>query len=758
VTTLLDTAGGRVVTVAVFYKAYELLGKGRFAEVYKAHHQQSNTDVALKMYLQADEAAHRLAAGECATLQQLGELNTEYYPRLRQSLKHRVRNRPHPVIIMELGQYTGPDGQFRTLSLKELLASLASEASPHAELWAPEQLRAWIAGMALAVKLMHDHGVIHRDIKPANILIKRRAGGTQAMPFLLDFNSSVRDSPDLSQSGTKLYLPPEVTTGKRRAPSPADDLWAAAMTLWEVLHGPGSPVSDQAQPHRSCPADVRAALAPILRRALNLQPAERYASAADLLEAVEGALAGPRATKVDESGLSTDEWVVARKEMERTRDLIVDELAGDEELPIPKDIQEQVAILFSWLAAEDTQSFDLVGDLVRLGPRAIPAVLQEAHRLNSSSEVFDEVVTALASMAQKAPDMANRSLAFYSTSSNLGVRRMCRALCRALERLPTILLDCLVTDEGVLMPDERLELAELCIQYCDDPTTAILSLTKYMCREYVIDLNRYRELRDKVALPLGNSKFEQKALLVVEDTAGRIWEELVEFERVPADKREKIERGLLQLMSDAFGAMGGEALDLLKANRVPRVLEGQILLRPWRVFARKLGNQYAPARSWLESESRQHPADQDVNYALGKDPVPGEAPGEGEDALSEVLQRYLALGERRDLDDLRFKKDARLFELLRRGLQQGHSIEERRRVVRLLHGFESRMRGSVVRTLLDHWTGLSEADHETALEALTENRIEDNALRHRAVNQLEAGLGGAHDLKIRRALNRLLED
>jgi hypothetical protein len=78
--------------------------------------------------------------------------------------------------------------------------------------------------------------------------------------------------------------------------------------------------------------------------------------------------------------------------------------------------------------------------------------------------------------------------------------------------------------------------------------------------------------------------------------------------------------------------------------------------------------------------------------------------------------------------------------------------------VKLLHGFESRMRGSVVRTLLDHWTVLSEADYETALEALTENRIEDSALRHRAVNQLEAGLGGAHDLKIRRALNRLLED
>lgn len=758
-TGLLDIAGGRVVTVSVFYKAYELLGNGRFSEVYKAHHQQSNTDVALKVYLQPDEAAHKLAAGECATLQQLGKLNTEYFPKLRQSLKHRIRNRPHPVIVMELGVYAGLDGQTRTVSLKEVLRSLSGDGLPLEEFWAPEQLQAWTAGLVLAVKLLHDESVVHRDIKPANILVKRRAGGAQATPFLLDFNSSVRADPDLSQSGTRLYLPPEVTTGQRRTPSPADDLWAVGMTLWEVLHGPGAAVSDRTQPHPRCPPEVRAALAPILQRALQIQPADRYTTAGELLQAVEAALVAAGPAKVQPNDLSTDEWVSARKEMEHNRDLMLDDLAGDEELPIPKEIQEQVAILFSWLADEDTQSFDLMGDLVRLGPRAIPAVLQEGYRLDARSEVFEEVVTALASMAKNAPDIANRALAFYSTSSNLGVRRMCRALCEAVERLPAILVDTLVTDEGILLPEERLELAELCIRYCDDATAAILALTKYMCREYIIDLNRYHELRDKVALPLGRSSFEKKALLVAEDTAARIWEELAEFDRVPPEKREKIESGLLQLMSDAFGAMGAEALDLLKGNRVPRTVEGPVTLRPWRVFGLKLAKQYPAARTWLEGEATRHPEDLDVKYALGREVVGGDGQaGANEGSLATILNRFLALGERRDMNDLRFRKDPQLFDLLRRRLQASQSRDERRRIAQLLLGFQGRMRNSVVSLLLDHWGDLAGADYETALDALTDTSIKNQNLKNRAVSQLEAELGGPHQAKVRRALNRLLAE
>jgi hypothetical protein len=332
---------------------------------------------------------------------------------------------------------------------------------------------------------------------------------------------------------------------------------------------------------------------------------------------------------------------------------------------------------------------------------------------------------------------------------------MCRALCESLKTFPPILVDSLVTDEGVLLPEERLELAGLCIRYCNDPTTAILALTKYMCREYVIDSNRYHELRKGVAVPLGQTSFAKKALLVAQDTTARIWEELPEFDRLPAEKRDEVEKGLLQLMADAFGGMGEEALGLLKSNRVPRKVEGRTLIRPWRAFARELARHYPPAKSWIEAELENAPGDPDLKYlkeVLGREAVSTET----DEELSEKLERYLSLGERRDFDDLRHKWDGRVFEFLQRKLHSASKIDERRRVVHLLCGFQNRMRDSVVRILLDHWGPLSEADFEGALEALAERKISQTALREQAVSMLGPHLAGPHAAKVRGAITRLL--
>ena len=84
---LLKIAGGQIATVATFYKASELLGSGRFSEVYKAFDSHSQTDVALKLYLGADEIALGLARNEQDLLTKLGELNSQYFPRLRRAAK-----------------------------------------------------------------------------------------------------------------------------------------------------------------------------------------------------------------------------------------------------------------------------------------------------------------------------------------------------------------------------------------------------------------------------------------------------------------------------------------------------------------------------------------------------------------------------------------------------------------------------------------------------------------------------------------------
>src|SRR5690349_10758067 len=119
--TLLDTSRGQVVTVATFYKASELLGTGRYSEVYKAFDTHHQTDVALKLYVGFDPKTHELAKNEESILARLGQLNSEYFPKLRRSAKHRIRNQNHPLLVIELGTYVCADAQKRILSLKQII-------------------------------------------------------------------------------------------------------------------------------------------------------------------------------------------------------------------------------------------------------------------------------------------------------------------------------------------------------------------------------------------------------------------------------------------------------------------------------------------------------------------------------------------------------------------------------------------------------------------------------------------------------------
>src|SRR5690349_12494388 len=118
---LLDITAGRVVTVATFYQVSALLGVGRYSEVYKAFDSNSHTDVALKLYSAFDPAAHEMAKAEEATLARIGKLNSEYFPRVRRSARHRIQNNNHPVLVLELASYIDTGGQKQLVSLKDVL-------------------------------------------------------------------------------------------------------------------------------------------------------------------------------------------------------------------------------------------------------------------------------------------------------------------------------------------------------------------------------------------------------------------------------------------------------------------------------------------------------------------------------------------------------------------------------------------------------------------------------------------------------------
>ena len=162
-----------------------------------------------------------------------------------------------------------------------------------------------MAKAARAVAAMHAAGVLHRDLKPLNILL-----GENDEPMVADFGLARRadDESDLTDTGlpvgTRQYMAPEQTHGRHTDYTPACDVWALGVTLYEVLTG-WRPFSDDGHtdlyarirfaeppPIASHAGGVPAELAAVVLKCLAKRPEDRYASAAALVTDLENWLAG----------------------------------------------------------------------------------------------------------------------------------------------------------------------------------------------------------------------------------------------------------------------------------------------------------------------------------------------------------------------------------------------------------------------------------------------------------------------------------
>ncbi len=159
----------------------------------------------------------------------------------------------------------------------------------------------------------HEHGVVHRDVKPANVLL-----GRDGSVRVLDFGIAMLDEPDATVDdrmlGTLSYMAPETCVGRR--PTPATDVWAVGVMVYEALTGanpyrartPDELRERHKHPPRSL-ADLRPelprALSAACARALDSHPRRRpsaaafarvLSSAADTIERPAGERA-PRPTR-----------------------------------------------------------------------------------------------------------------------------------------------------------------------------------------------------------------------------------------------------------------------------------------------------------------------------------------------------------------------------------------------------------------------------------------------------------------------------
>lgn len=149
-------------------------------------------------------------------------------------------------------------------------------------------------GICAALDYIHKHGVVHRDLKPENIMV-----GPNDEIKLIDFGIAGQEGSrrltfaKLSNvMGTPDYISPEQVKGKRG--DGRSDIFAMGVMLYEMLTGtvpfkgpnPFAIMNDRLSNYPIPPRDVNPEITPqlqeIIYRAIERDPANRYAHAHEM--------------------------------------------------------------------------------------------------------------------------------------------------------------------------------------------------------------------------------------------------------------------------------------------------------------------------------------------------------------------------------------------------------------------------------------------------------------------------------------------
>src|SRR5262249_12029267 len=164
-----------------------------------------------------------------------------------------------------------------------------------------------VASLAATVEALHQQGVLHLDLKPSNILID-----STGRPRLLDFGLAAMTRPwdepapeEDGISGTLHYMAPEQALGRAERIGPRTDVFGLGAILYEPLSGrppyeaqSRAELLDRVRQARVIPPSRRRSGVPgslerICLKALAADPADRYASAAQLERALRRDLRRP---------------------------------------------------------------------------------------------------------------------------------------------------------------------------------------------------------------------------------------------------------------------------------------------------------------------------------------------------------------------------------------------------------------------------------------------------------------------------------
>jgi serine/threonine protein kinase len=234
---------------------YDLLseiGRGGMGIVYEADDRALARRVAIKVL-----------AADLATSADADRLARE--ARIVAKLEH-----PGIVPVHDVGEL--PDGRIYYAMKRVRGAPLDAWA---AGVPPTERLRAFLR-VCEAVAFAHAHGVLHRDLKPRNVMV-----GEFGAVLVMDWGlARMRGEPeeDASIAGTPGWMAPELARGVEKLVDSRSDVYGLGAILHFLLGLEAGPAPR--------------GLAAVARKAMSLEPDERYATAGELADEVARHLDG----------------------------------------------------------------------------------------------------------------------------------------------------------------------------------------------------------------------------------------------------------------------------------------------------------------------------------------------------------------------------------------------------------------------------------------------------------------------------------
>lgn len=252
------------------YVIHSELGRGSTASVYQAYDPDSRREVAVKVLPR--EFMH----------------DEQFRSRFEREAQA-VASLAHPAIVPVYG--FGEDHGQPYIVMRLMPGGSLAERVKQSPLKLDEAARV-LARLAPALDTLHRQSIVHRDLKPGNILFDQDGNA-----YLSDFGIARSSSVEPAGSeinGTPAYMSPEQIQGKR----PIDgrsDIYALGIILYQMLTGelpssadlPTGQLVSQAAERASGSQDGR--WRQVVRKALAKDPRQRFASAAELVNALQEA-------------------------------------------------------------------------------------------------------------------------------------------------------------------------------------------------------------------------------------------------------------------------------------------------------------------------------------------------------------------------------------------------------------------------------------------------------------------------------------